>query len=128
MPILSVSRVACALALGLTLGACGGDKQGPGKGGGDRPTTVTTLVVQPRAWNDTVQALGTVKAHESVTVTAKVSETVERVHFDSGDVVPKGAALVTLSGMYIACCCSKHACALRTSASRPEITVCVGAL
>ncbi|TWI07980.1 efflux RND transporter periplasmic adaptor subunit [Aerolutibacter ruishenii] len=91
-------RAACILALGLTLSACGGDGEGPAKGGGDRPTMVTTTVVQPRAWNDTVQALGTVKAHESVTVTAKVSETVDAVHFDSGDVVARGAALVTLSG------------------------------
>lgn len=98
MPIRSLSRVACIIALGLALSACGGDKQASGKGGGDRPTTVTTTVLEPRAWNDTVQALGTVKAHESVTVTAKVSETVEGVHFESGDVVPKGAALVTLSG------------------------------
>src|SRR5690606_28971690 len=32
------------------------------------------------------------------TVTAKVSETVQRVHFDSGDAVTAGAPLVTLSG------------------------------
>ena len=42
-------------------------------------------------------ALGTVKARESVTVTAKVSEIVETVHFDSGDSVRAGAPLVTLS-------------------------------
>lgn len=47
---------------------------------------------------DSVQALGTVKARESVTVTAKVSETVQQVHFDSGDSVARGAPLVTLSG------------------------------
>ena len=98
MPLCFPSRAACILAFGLVLGACGGGKEAPGKGGGDRPTTVTTTVVQPRPWNDTVQALGTVKAHESVTVTAKVSETVEAVHFGSGDVVAKGAPLVTLSG------------------------------
>ena len=38
------------------------------------------------------------RARESVVVTAKVGETVQRVHFDSGDVVPKGAVLITLSG------------------------------
>ncbi|GHA84489.1 efflux RND transporter periplasmic adaptor subunit [Cognatilysobacter bugurensis] len=59
---------------------------------------VTTQVVQPRAFADTVTALGTVQARESVTITAKVSETVERVHFDSGDAVKAGAPLVTLSG------------------------------
>ncbi|MCW5580663.1 MAG: efflux RND transporter periplasmic adaptor subunit [Luteimonas sp.] len=59
---------------------------------------VTTLVVAPQSWTDTIAAPGTVKARESVTVTAKVSETVERVHFDSGDEVAAGAPRVTLSG------------------------------
>ena len=49
-------------------------------------------------WTDVLAALGTVKAHEAVTVTAKVSETVERVHFDSGQEVARGAPLLTLSG------------------------------
>ncbi|MDR7191691.1 membrane fusion protein (multidrug efflux system) [Luteimonas terrae] len=59
---------------------------------------MTTAQVQPRDWNDSIAALGTVNARESVTVTAKVSETVERVHFDSGDRVAAGQVLVTLSG------------------------------
>src|SRR5690606_22487717 len=58
----------------------------------------TTQVVELRAWNDTISALGTARARESVTITAKVSETVERVHFESGDEVAAGAILVTLSG------------------------------
>lgn len=70
---------------------------GPG-GGGDRPVTVTTQVLQLRSFNDIVQALGTVRARESVTVTAKVSETVQRVHFQSGDIVRAGQPLITLSG------------------------------
>lgn len=63
-----------------------------------RATPVTTEVLQPRAWSDTVQALGTVKARESITLTAKVSEIVQDVHFDSGDEVKAGAPLVSLSG------------------------------
>lgn len=89
------------LAALLATAACGVDSeaQGPaGRGGEERPVPVTTQVVQPRAFADTVKALGTVRARESVTVTAKVSEIVERVHFDSGDVVRAGAPLVTLSG------------------------------
>ncbi|HEU4813556.1 MAG TPA: efflux RND transporter periplasmic adaptor subunit [Xanthomonadaceae bacterium] len=60
------------------------------------PVTTTTVAVRP--WTDLLRAVGTVQAHESVAVTAKVSETVERVHFDSGDTVGAGAPLVTLSG------------------------------
>jgi membrane fusion protein (multidrug efflux system) len=99
-----VPRPALAPLLAALLStACGGgsDAQGPGGPGGggeDRPVPVTTQVVQPRPFADTVRALGTVQARESVTVTAKVSETVERVHFDSGDAVKAGAPLVTLSG------------------------------
>ncbi|MCA1714538.1 MAG: efflux RND transporter periplasmic adaptor subunit [Gammaproteobacteria bacterium] len=79
------------------LAGCGNDPAAT-RPGGDRPVPVTTAVVQPRAWHDTVHAIGTVKARESVTVTAKVSEIVQRVHFDSGDEVAAGAPLVTLSG------------------------------
>jgi membrane fusion protein (multidrug efflux system) len=49
-------------------------------------------------FSDTLQALGTVRARESVDVTASVSEKVQAVHFDSGDSVRAGAPLVTLSG------------------------------
>ena len=81
------------------LAACGktGDRAGHG-GRGNTPVVVTTQAVQEQDWADTLQALGTVHAHEAVTVTAKVSETVERVHFDSGQEVARGAPLVTLSG------------------------------
>lgn len=76
----------------------GGGGPGGRAGGGDRPVAVTTQRVALQPFSDTVQALGTVQARESITVTAKVSETVERVHFDSGDVVRAGAPLITLSG------------------------------
>ena len=78
------------------LAGCGGG--GADQRPADAPVQVTTTVLQPRPWSDTIRALGTVQARESVTVTAKVSETVQTVHFDSGEVVRKGAPLVTLSG------------------------------
>lgn len=90
-------RLGAIGVLALVLSACGSDGA-PQSGAEDRPIPVTTQRVQTRPWNDTVQALGTVKARESVTVTAKVSETVRSVHFDSGDIVRAGAPLVTLSG------------------------------
>src|SRR5690606_21990343 len=61
-------------------------------------TIVTTQLATMQPFSDTILANGTVKARESVEVTAKVSETVQRVHFDSGDEVAAGATLVTLSG------------------------------
>lgn len=99
------SRVATVLLLACALVACG-DKPmagGPGKGGpgggkgSDRPVPVTTMRLQPESFTETLVAIGTVKARESVTVTAKVSEIVQIVHFDSGQEVRAGAALVILS-------------------------------
>ena len=84
----------------LLLAACGG-KEPQAKANGnaaERPIPVTTRVVQPSAWNDTLQALGTAKARESVTLTAKVSEIVQDVHFESGQQVRAGQVLVTLKG------------------------------
>lgn len=45
---------------------------------------------------DEVEALGTTKANESITVTPKVTEVVTQIHFDDGDVVQKGRLLVQL--------------------------------
>ncbi|MGO4263498.1 efflux RND transporter periplasmic adaptor subunit [Lysobacter sp. TAB13] len=106
MPPRSGLRTCCILAFAIALAACGkggktqGGPAGPGGQGGqgDRPTPVTAEQVHLRPWNDTVQALGNVKARESITVTAKVSEIVQGVHFDSGDHVAAGASLITLSG------------------------------
>ncbi len=84
----------------LLLAACGGNGRpaGTGGSGGERPIPVTTRVVQPSAWSDTLQALGTAKARESVTLTAKVSEIVQDVHFESGQDVAAGQVLATLKG------------------------------
>lgn len=92
-----LSHTIPCLALFVLLAACG-NEAAPQRDGGERPIPVTTRRLQLQSWNDSVQALGNVRARESITVTAKVSEIVERVHFDSGDVVAKGAPLVTLSG------------------------------
>lgn len=80
----------------LCLAACSDDGASARGEAPAEVVTTTTLAMKP--WHDRVRALGTVKARESVDVTAKVSETVEQVHFDSGDEVEKGARLVTLSG------------------------------
>ncbi|MDH5823883.1 efflux RND transporter periplasmic adaptor subunit [Luteimonas sp. RD2P54] len=99
MPILPSFRpdrlVALALCSALLV-ACGEDAaQG---GPPQEAVTVTTGEVLEQPWSDTIQALGTVEARESIMVTAKVSETVDRVHFESGEEVEAGAVLVTLSG------------------------------
>jgi membrane fusion protein, multidrug efflux system len=88
-----------ALAAVLLLAAgCDRDQAQAGNARGPEAIPVTTEVVAEQAWSDVLEALGTVQALESVEITAKVSETVQRVHFESGDAVRAGAPLVTLSG------------------------------
>ncbi|RYZ71560.1 MAG: efflux RND transporter periplasmic adaptor subunit [Lysobacteraceae bacterium] len=99
MLIRSGARVALLAMLIPLAVSCGKDKAATrADAGGSAPVPVTTLVVQPSSWNDTLQAIGTAKARESVTLTSKVSEVVQDVHFQSGDEVRAGAALVTLRG------------------------------
>ncbi|RMH91025.1 efflux RND transporter periplasmic adaptor subunit [Lysobacter pythonis] len=88
--------VAC-LTIALLAG-CGGKTEAEQGRRSERPLPVGMDTVREQPWRDTVRALGTVKARESVEVTAKVSETVRGVHFESGQQVARGAALVTLSG------------------------------
>lgn len=85
-----------AAMLALVLAACGDANEGR-SGGGGPPAVVTTTVLAPAPWTDSIDALGTATARESIAVTAKVSETVSKVHFESGDAVTAGQVLVTLS-------------------------------
>lgn len=98
----SLSRLLPAsLLMAALLSACG-KQEAPQQGGpGGRssgPVPVAVETVREQEWVDGLRALGTVQAREAVTVTAKVSETVQQVHFDSGQEVKRGAPLVTLSG------------------------------
>lgn len=90
-----------SLLLAALLAACGKDqaaKPGARDGRNAGPVPVLVETVREQDWTDALRALGTVHAREAVTVTAKVSETVQQVHFDSGQQVARGAPLVTLSG------------------------------
>lgn len=89
------ARIVAGLGL-VILAGCGGKGEAARRQAEVVP--VTTQVVQTSAWSDTLQALGTAKARESVTITAKVSEIIETVHFESGQQVSAGTPLVTLRG------------------------------
>lgn len=88
----------CVLLSLLALAACGGDKPpgGPAAGGG-APQPVMVQPVTRSAWVDRIEALGTTKANESVTLTAKTAETVARVNFSDGQLVEAGAVLVEMT-------------------------------
>lgn len=86
-----------ALAAGLLLSACGGGG-GQAPRGPAPPATVTAQTVAMSAWTDTIEALGTAQANESVTLTAKVTEVVRSIRFGDGDLVRRGDVLVELTG------------------------------
>jgi membrane fusion protein (multidrug efflux system) len=74
---------------------------GGGFAPGGRPQAQVPLVTVARARRDriydVVEALGTAQANESVTLTAKVTDTVRRVNFEDGDYVDAGAVLIELT-------------------------------
>lgn len=78
------------------LAGCAGKQEAFARRQGEA-VPVTARLVQPTQWNDTLQALGTAKARESISVTAKVSEIVEKVHFESGQHIAP-VPIVTLRG------------------------------
>lgn len=73
------------------------------QGAGDRqprlrpPTSVVTETVLKRPMRDTIEAIGTAVANESLTITSKVTETVRTVAFEDGDFIDAGAVLVELT-------------------------------
>jgi membrane fusion protein (multidrug efflux system) len=94
-------RALLLVAAAALVAGCGKDeaKGGPGgRGGGNAPAIVRTAVLAPSDWSDGLEAIGTARARNSVTITAAVSETIDRVHFDSGQTVRAGQVLVSLSG------------------------------
>ena len=93
--------LAC-LALTPLLSACTDEPSGrsPGGGGFTRgPTFVVTTSAEVREVRDQVEAIGTARANESVTIAAKLTDTVSRVHFEDGQLVQAGEVLVELTNL-----------------------------
>jgi membrane fusion protein, multidrug efflux system len=62
-----------------------------------KPVPVIVSDVRVDRFVDRVEALGTLKANESVSVTANVTETVSAIHFDDGQRVEEGQVLVEMT-------------------------------
>lgn len=90
---------ACAMLLVAgALAGCGANVPESGGGRPPAPVPVITAAASADQWVDRIEALGTARANESVTITAKVTETVARVNFSDGDLVTEGKVLVDLTG------------------------------
>ena len=70
---------------------------GFGAFGGQEVPVVTVEPVRRERFSETIEAIGTAQANESVTLTAKVTDTVSAVLFDDGDYVEAGQILVQLT-------------------------------
>ncbi|MGD8265690.1 MAG: efflux RND transporter periplasmic adaptor subunit, partial [Chromatiales bacterium] len=62
-----------------------------------KPVSVIAHTVAERTLTDRVEALGTLRANESVVLTASVTETVSEIHFDDGERVTAGQLLVEMT-------------------------------
>ncbi len=62
---------------------------------GPTPVLVAAVEIQPIA--DRVEALGTLRANESVAITSNVTESISAVHFDDGQRVTEGDLLVEMT-------------------------------
>lgn len=81
-------------------GPAAGAPAGGAGGFGGRTQSLPLVGVTPVSRDtlyDTVEAIGTAQANESLTVTAKVTDTVRAVDFDDGDYVEAGDVLVQLT-------------------------------
>jgi len=70
---------------------------GPGGFGAQEVPLVTIAEVRREQLYDIVEAIGTAHANESVTLTAKVTDTVRSVDFEDGDYVEAGSVLLQLT-------------------------------
>jgi membrane fusion protein, multidrug efflux system len=75
----------------------GGGPGAAGFGGAGQVPLVAAERVKRSELFDSVEALGTSQANESVIVSAKVTDTVRRVNFEDGDFADAGAVLVELT-------------------------------
>jgi membrane fusion protein (multidrug efflux system) len=89
----------CALLAGLLAAGCGEAPGGSAAPDGYRPppTLVVTRPATVREIRDTVEAIGTARANESVTLSGKVTDTVSAVRFEDGDYVSAGDVLIELT-------------------------------
>jgi membrane fusion protein (multidrug efflux system) len=95
----ATGRTFAAAVLLATLGACSGTEEEVRSGPDprDRAVTVLTEYVEIQPIADSIEALGTARANESVTITANLTETVRKVHFEDGQQVQAGDVLVELT-------------------------------
>ena len=90
----AAGRAAAALLALALVSGCSGDKAGPAK---RPPPLVSAALPQRHRFVESIDAIGTARANEQVTLAAVVTERVERVLFDDGMAVGRGQLLAVLT-------------------------------
>ena len=85
------------LSVGLIFLVLSGCAEAPSRSFEHPPAVVAVTEAQQRPLIVSLEAIGTARANESVTITAKVTDTVSKVRFNDGDVVERGDVLVELT-------------------------------
>jgi membrane fusion protein (multidrug efflux system) len=88
---LAVAAAAIAAGVGVWLNSSGGDER---TAGGPRPVAVVAKLVEPQPFEDRLEAVGTLAANESITVTSKVTAVITAIRFVEGQQVGAGQVLV----------------------------------
>jgi membrane fusion protein (multidrug efflux system) len=81
-------------------GPPGAQAKGGGLGGGPgggRPAVVVVQAAEVRDFSSPIQVIGTAQANESVALTAKVTDIISAIAFESGQRVSRGQVLVVLA-------------------------------
>lgn len=69
------------------------------KGGKDKPTKVSGMIVQSQAFDNKLSLSGTIEANEQVEIRSEVSGTVTSILFDEGSTVKKGQVLFKVNDL-----------------------------
>lgn len=88
-----IRRLTLALALSLTIGAVLNDSAAWAQS----PPPVIAASAELKRWSDPIKALGTLRADESITLSATVTDTVAEIHFRDGELVDAGQRLIQLN-------------------------------
>lgn len=92
------AHLAAASLLFLTgLAGCGSDATPQVEGSSERVTAVVVTFAGKANFADRIEALGTAHANESVVITARVMETIQRINFQDGETVDADTVLVELT-------------------------------
>lgn len=86
----------------MALAGCGTDEPAQRGFGGPRgPTKVVASELKPERMIDSIEALGTARANESIEITPRVASLITRIAFDEGQFVNEGDLLVELENSEI---------------------------